>query len=208
MGLWSEGIEPRLVAWVTPSGAGTPDFESLRQRLAERLPPSHRPSYIGVLEALPKRANGKLDRAALPVPPTNRAAGNSAPVGARFSCDPASVPALSQLKRAPTMSIEMQAAAIPAGSAQAVLTEIWSELLGIPAPRSDDDFFALGGHSLLAMRLVARLKDRLQIDLPLIAIFEHPTISGLAPIVASLRPSDAVGPIRRRRRGPKPGGTP
>ncbi|MFP2926822.1 amino acid adenylation domain-containing protein, partial [Pyxidicoccus sp. 3LG] len=60
------------------------------------------------------------------------------------------------------------------------LARLWSELFHVEAVGVDDDFFFLGGHSLLAGRLLARLRELESVDLPLSAIFEHPTVARLA----------------------------
>ena len=52
--------------------------------------------------------------------------------------------------------------------------------LGIEDIRADDNFFKLGGHSLLAMRVVAMLRDRLKIEIPLQHVFDTPSVEGLA----------------------------
>jgi hypothetical protein len=68
----------------------------------------------------------------------------------------------------------------PRSPLEARLAEIWTGLLGIEPVGVHDDFFALGGHSLSATRVVTRLRTIFQVDLPLVTIFEAPTIAGLA----------------------------
>ncbi|HWN45428.1 MAG TPA: amino acid adenylation domain-containing protein, partial [Thermoanaerobaculia bacterium] len=61
-----------------------------------------------------------------------------------------------------------------------LLAGIWTELLGVESPGPEDNFFVCGGHSLMAARLVARVRDLLGTELPLVAVFEAPTLAGLA----------------------------
>ncbi|WP_431955980.1 amino acid adenylation domain-containing protein [Nocardia lijiangensis] len=51
-----------------PSKVATIDLEALKTSLAQRLPSYMVPSALVVLDALPRTANGKLDRRALPAP--------------------------------------------------------------------------------------------------------------------------------------------
>jgi acyl carrier protein len=66
------------------------------------------------------------------------------------------------------------------------LAAIWADVLGLPADRIGihHNFFELGGHSLLATQLVVHVRDLLQADISLRALFEHPTISGLVELIA------------------------
>ncbi|NNF00608.1 MAG: amino acid adenylation domain-containing protein [Pyrinomonadaceae bacterium] len=60
-----------------------------------------------------------------------------------------------------------------------ILMEIWSEVLQIKIGIYDN-FFELGGNSLAAIRIMTRANEAFQLDLPLNAIFESPTVSLLA----------------------------
>lgn len=75
----------------------------------------------------------------------------------------------------------------PRDETERALCSLWSELLHVPQVGVDDDFFALGGHSLLAIPLVHRIRETLGGALSLQAIFESPTVAGIARALASGR---------------------
>lgn len=60
------------------------------------------------------------------------------------------------------------------------LTRIWREILELPRVGIKDNFFELGGHSLLATRVISRIRDEFNVDLPVRRMFETPTIEALA----------------------------
>jgi acyl transferase domain-containing protein len=66
------------------------------------------------------------------------------------------------------------------------LHEIWSDILGNPSIRADDDFFALGGHSLLAAGMLARVRSVMGMNLPLRTIFDAPTIRTMSERIDTL----------------------
>jgi amino acid adenylation domain-containing protein len=85
---------------------------------------------------------------------------------------------------APDDSARMTAEyAPPADDTEGALADVWAELLGLDRVGRHDNFFALGGHSLLAVRVVSRVRDRLGVELALSAIFDSPTIAGLAAVL-------------------------
>jgi amino acid adenylation domain-containing protein len=64
-----------------------------------------------------------------------------------------------------------------------LLVQIWRDVLGIQAVGIYDNFAELGGHSLLATQVISRIRAGVQIEIPLRAIFETPTIAGLAQFI-------------------------
>jgi amino acid adenylation domain-containing protein len=71
----------------------------------------------------------------------------------------------------------------PATPMERALAEIWAGALGVERVGAQDNFFKRGGHSLLGMQVVARLRDAFQVDLPVIHLFEAPTLADLAQLV-------------------------
>jgi hypothetical protein len=69
---------------------------------------------------------------------------------------------------------------------------IFGQVLQVPSVGINRDFFAqLGGDSLLATQVVARLRDYLQVDLPLRTLFEAPTAAEMvARLTASEGPAE------------------
>jgi amino acid adenylation domain-containing protein len=71
----------------------------------------------------------------------------------------------------------------PETEIEEVIAEVWQELLGIERVGRNDGFFDLGGHSLSAVQLIARLQERLPVDLPADVLFDRPTVAALAELV-------------------------
>ncbi|WAZ26180.1 SDR family NAD(P)-dependent oxidoreductase [Streptomyces cinnabarinus] len=65
----------------------------------------------------------------------------------------------------------------PRTEREETVAAVWCDILGLEQVGVDDDFFALGGHSLAAVRIGARIKDLLGVDLDLRAFFERPTVA-------------------------------
>jgi hypothetical protein len=75
----------------------------------------------------------------------------------------------------------------PRTAIEEVISSIWGEVLRLERVGIYDNFFALGGHSLLATQALARVREALRTELPLRALFEEPTVAGLAARVEVAR---------------------
>ncbi|MFI1460558.1 non-ribosomal peptide synthetase [Nocardia carnea] len=106
--------------------------QQLTEHVSALLPDHMVPDEMTLLDALPRSANGKLDRAALAERATAAATGDDA--------DSSYI--------APADEIEER------------IAQLWQEMLGVPKVGRDQNFYTLGGDSLLLSQMVGKLRDR------------------------------------------------
>ncbi len=70
-------------------------------------------------------------------------------------------------------------AAAPETDLQRAVAGIWQQLLGVNSVGLYDNFFDLGGHSMLLVELWAQLRATFGCDLPLVEMFDHPTVDAV-----------------------------
>jgi amino acid adenylation domain-containing protein len=132
---------------------------------AERMQAYMVPSAFIDIEQMPLNANGKVDRSRL----TQRA---------------------QDLRHT-----ESVGHAAPKSDQEALLSEIWCDILKLDSVSVRSDFFALGGHSLLAMQVVSRIRDIFFVELPLHVLFQNPTIEYMAAQIDTQRFAQALPAI-------------
>jgi amino acid adenylation domain-containing protein len=143
-----------LVAYIVPAAGAPLTVGSLRAHLAAQLPDYMIPATILLLESLPLTPNGKVDRDALPEPN----AANTLRDNASDEIEPRTM-------------IEQR------------MAEIVSGLLKLRRIGLDDNFFLMGGHSMLGAELIERVAQTFGIDLPLLTLFEGPTVRQMSDAV-------------------------
>ncbi|MBL1108828.1 amino acid adenylation domain-containing protein [Streptomyces sp. 5-8] len=175
--LYRAGLDPEPLP---PAGAAVPTdriatrplwrpaalaaLPAVEARLRDRLPDPLLPSRYVVLRRIPLNANGKVDRAAL----TDLLAVSKTPAEEGTGRDPGA-------EREPELT-----------PTERRMAAIWSELLGRDGIRAQDDFFDLGGHSLLTFRLVFRLREEFEVEVPVRGPFDASTLGALSCLVDGL----------------------
>jgi len=158
-------LDKQLIACFIPTEGPDPSQE-LRQFLGQSLPAALVPNRFVSFMSFPLNANGKIDRQ-----------------GVQHM--------LSERRNIFEATTEYQA---PRNPVEERLVTIWQQILGGPPIGIYDNFFQRGGHSLLATQIVSLVRTAFQIDLPLRALFETPTVAELAEriIQSELSQADAA----------------
>ncbi len=148
----------RLVGYLATAIQASALQDRLLRYLEAHLPPYMVPSELVMLESLPLTPGGKVDRRAL----------------ATLRLHSPQVPRKEDLSRFQTPLEEL-------------LAHLWQSILQCEQVGRHDDFFRLGGHSLQATQIVARIRTEFGVELPVRAMYDAPTIAGLAEYIESLR---------------------
>ncbi|HEU4597747.1 MAG TPA: amino acid adenylation domain-containing protein [Pyrinomonadaceae bacterium] len=168
--------DPCLVAYYVASNGGV-ESADLRRHLQESLPAYMIPNFFIPLPRLPLTVNGKLDQRALPEPEEAAvAAGNGHGHGNGGG-------------RAPRTPLE--------GAA----LEVWRKALGHGLLGPDDNVFEHGAHSVLVIQARNELQKLLKRDIPVVMLFQYPTVAALAAQLDGdvVKPSDGGEPEVQRR---------
>ncbi|WP_192797382.1 non-ribosomal peptide synthetase [Psychrobacillus glaciei] len=64
------------------------------------------------------------------------------------------------------------------------VSNIWKEVLGISTIAPDDNFFEVGGHSLLLAKLLGKIEDEFNVNVPIRDFFETPTLLAITDKLA------------------------
>ncbi|GIG16675.1 hypothetical protein Cme02nite_50070 [Catellatospora methionotrophica] len=86
-------------------------------------------------------------------------------------------------------------AAAAATATEQWLADTWREVLGVPVPSRDADFFALGGHSLAATQVTARIRRAFEVALPVASVLAARSLADLARVLDQARRDHAGRPL-------------
>ncbi|WP_236176415.1 non-ribosomal peptide synthase/polyketide synthase [Pseudomonas qingdaonensis] len=154
--------------------------EGQAQQLAAYLVPVDAPHGDAAQQALLDASRTALKQA-LPehMVPTHLSLLERLPVTANGKLD---------LKALPQPAAAQTTYRAPQTPLQAVVAQIWAEVLHMDQVGLDDNFFALGGHSLLATQVVSRVRKQLGLDIPLRALFDSADLLAFTDVAQALAP--------------------
>lgn len=138
--------------------------QGIRRFAATRLSSHKLPRKIYVVPEIPKLTTGKIQRAGL----------------------------AKQLREAGYTPLDSRGKTQyrPGTKVEKVLADIWIQVLELPEVDILDDFFLVGGDSLTATQVISRIRNRLNVEIPMSVFFDAPTVQGLAAHVEAVSDAD------------------
>jgi hypothetical protein len=73
----------------------------------------------------------------------------------------------------------------PQGEMEVALAQVWKDAFRVEKIGRNDNFFGLGGNSLLGMELTEMLAIRVGIQVPVVVLFQYPTVREMAEIIGA-----------------------
>lgn len=144
-------------------------IQSIRQQLKNDLPDFMCPSQFLLVDQFPLTPNGKVDRVAIQnwkLPKTD-------------------------VERSPE-----QPYVAPRNEKETSLCLLWQEVLTLKKAGIQDDFFAMGGDSFSGSQLIGRLRQVFDVEVPLNALFECPTVAEMVDRLELENGKSALPPLQ------------
>jgi natural product biosynthesis luciferase-like monooxygenase protein len=80
----------------------------------------------------------------------------------------------------------------PTGNVEQAVAAIWKEILKVDEVGVEDNFFDFGGHSLQVVQVQNRLRETLGVDVPVLKLFQYPTIRALARFIGETPANESL----------------
>ncbi len=173
----ASGDRELVAGYLLRASAGPPNATEIRGWLRAQLPDYFVPARLAALDKFPLTPSGKLDRRALV----------------------AAVLAESMRER------ELPIAHRPGAGVEAIIAQVWKDVLGRGGIGAEDNFFDAGGNSISAVRVHTLICKALKTEFPITTFFQRPTIRTLAAFLANCdkaappRSSDVQERARRQQ---------
>ncbi len=87
----------------------------------------------------------------------------------------------------------------PQNEMEVKLAKIWQEVLLVEKVGIHDNFFEIGGHSLQAVQVHKKLTESFFVDIPIVQLFQYPTISALTKFLSQGEQGKSVAKKGRER---------
>jgi amino acid adenylation domain-containing protein len=168
--VWEEDGQNVLAGYYTVrANVERPTVGNVRRHCAQGLPEYMVPSYFIEVPSMPLTPNRKVDRKSLPRPKSADA------------------------------TLASPTAHLDASGLTDSLAAIWRKVLGVETIGIYDNFFEAGGNSLRAFLLIRQMGELVGRDVPLVTVFEYPTISAQAGYLSDKRIGSSPTAATRRR---------